>query len=301
MIPETRLLRYFVAVAEELSFTRAAERLGVTQQVLSAQIRGLERDLGIELFRRTTRRVEPTPAGEVLLEDARGVLERIERAVERARCAAAGELGDLRVCHTLTAAYEALPKILDGLGAWSPGLEVATRELYAAEVPPAVVGGGFDIGLEREPGPFRGLEAREIRREPWVAALSEGHPLAGEAEIPLGALEGETVVLWPRKMAPGYHDAMLRAFAGAGLGPEIDTHPGGAALHHHEIARGRRVTLAVASLAYQRPRGVALVPVASPVPTVGLSVVWKTGDDSPAVGRFLETADALSETEDWLP
>ena len=300
MIPETRLLRYFVAVAEASSFTRAAERLGVAQQALSAQIRGLERELGVELFRRTTRRVELTPAGEVFLEDARKVLENTERAVERARRAAVGELGDLRICYTLTAAYEALPKIFDELGTRYPELEVFTRELYASEIRPAVAGGGFDLGLEREPESFGELEAQEIRREPWVAALSEHHPLAAEPEIPLEALENETIVVWPREMAPGYYDAMLGAFRQAGHRPEVDTKPAGAALHHHEIAQGRRVTLAVASLAHQRPRGVALVPISPPTPTIGLSAMWRTGDDSPALGRFLETANAVSEAEGWL-
>lgn len=300
MIPETRLLRYFVAVAEELSFTRAAERLDVTQQVLSAQIRLLEDNLGVELFRRTTRRVELTPAGVVFLEDTRGVLSQIERAAERARLAARGEFGDLRICYTLTVAYEALPKILDELGIRAPDLRIATRELYASDIQPVVAEGVFDLGLEREPELFPGLEAQEIRRESWVVALAEHHPLAAEPEIPLGALAGETVVVWPREMAPVYYDAMLRAFERAEIRPEVDTRPAGAALHHHEIALGRRVTLAVSSLANQRPNGVALVPIAPPPPTVGLSVVWKSGESSPAVEHFLETANILSEAEAWL-
>lgn len=103
MIPETRLLRAFVAVAEERSFTRAAARLHVAQQAVSAQIRQLERELGVELLRRTTRHVEPTAAGEVFLADARAALAHLERAAERARLAAAGDLGDLRVAYLLTA------------------------------------------------------------------------------------------------------------------------------------------------------------------------------------------------------
>ena len=299
MIPETRLLRYFVAVAEELNFTRAAARLHVAQQALSAQVRVLERELGVELFKRTTRRVELTPAGEVFLGDARRTLAQAERAAERARRAAEGQIGDLRIGYTVTAGYEALPKIVEGLRARAPELGVSARELYASDLLPAVAEGQFDLGLAREPELPEGLEGREIRREPWVAAVGEGHPLAAESEVPLAALAEHTLVTWPRELAPGYVDAQLGAFERAGLAPEVDTAPVGSALWN-EIAAGRRVSTAVASLAYQPPRGVALVTLRPPVPALGLSAVWRAGDLPPAARAFLEAAERVSDTEGWL-
>lgn len=299
VILETRLLRYFVVVAEELNFTRAAAQLHVAQQALSAQIRVLESNLGIELLRRTTRKVELTPAGEVFLQDAREALAQIERAAERARRAARGELGNLRIGHTLTAAYEALPKIVDELRARSPDIRVSTRDFYGAEILPAVAEGRVDLGMAREPETPLGLAAREIRREPWMAALSEFHPLADEPTIPLGALEGEIIAVWPRELNPGYYDALVEVFERAGVKPEFDTAPGGASIWS-EVASGRRATLAVASLMHQRPRGMALVPLRSPVPTLGLSVVWRPTDSSPILRRFLEAAEAVSDSEGWL-
>ena len=284
MIPETRLLRYFVAVAEELNFTRAAARLHVAQQALSAQIRVLERELGVELLRRTTRKVELTSAGAVFLEDAKKTLAQAERAAERARRAARGEVGGLRVGYAVSAGYEAFPKIVEGLRARAPGLAVSARELYTSDLLPAVAHGAFDLGLAREPKLPEGLEGREIRREPWVAAVGEGHPLAAEPEVPLAALAEHTLVTWPRELSPGYMDAQLGIFERAGLAPEVDTAPVGSALWN-EIAAGRRVGTAVASLAYQRPRGAALVPLERPVPTLGLSVVWRSGDLPPAARR----------------
>jgi DNA-binding transcriptional LysR family regulator len=293
------LLRYFVAVAEELNFTRAAARLHVAQQALSAQIKVLERELGVELLRRTTRKVELTPAGEVFLQDAREALARIERAAERARRAARGELGSLRVGHTLTAAYEALPKIIDELRNRTPDLRVYAREFYGAELLPALAEGRVDLGLAREPEPPEGLASQEIRREPWMAALSERHPLANEPEITLEALEGETVAVWPRELNPGYYDALVGAFERVGMEPETDTSPGGTSIWG-EVATGRRVTLAVASLARQRPHGMALVPLRPPAPTLGLSVVWRANHLTPAARRFLEAAEAVSDAEGWL-
>lgn len=293
------MLRYFVAVAEELNFTRAAARLHIAQQALSAQVRQLERGLGVELLRRTTRKVELTPAGEVFLQDAREALTQIERAAESARRAARGELGNLRIGHTLTAAYEALPKIIDELRARAPDIRVSVREFYGAELLPAVAEGRVDLGLAREPEPPLGLAAQEIRREPWMAALAERHPLAAESEIPLGAIEGEVVAVWPRELNPGYYDALVGVFEQARMKPEIDTAPGGTSIWS-EVASGRRVTLAVASLMHQRPRGMVLVPLQSPAPTLGLSVVWRATDPSPTLRRFLEAAEAVSDVEGWL-
>lgn len=298
VIPETRLLRYFVAVAEELNFTRAAERLHVAQQALSAQIRLLERDLGVELLRRTTRKVELTPAGNAFLEDARQVLVQAERAVARARRYGRGEVGTLAIGYTETASYAALPVLLTALRSTYPDLEIITRALSTHEVTAAVADGRYDVALARAPLVPPDLACETLLREPLVAALSAHHHLAGEAAIPLAALAGETPIIWPRELAPGYHDALADAFRTAGLTPALDTSVTGAALWN-EVASGRRVTLAVASLAEQLPHGVRLVPLSEPVPHLDLSLVWREDAITEQGRRFLDLARQFAIAEGW--
>jgi len=298
VVPETRLLRYFVAVAEELNFTRAAGRLHVAQQALSAQIRLLERELGAELLRRTTHRVELTPAGAIFLEDARQVLALAERAAERAARAGRGELGALGIAYTETVSYAALPALLDAFRAAYPDVEVAARELTPPDLMAAVAEGRLDLAVAREPVPHPGLATETLLREPLVAALSIRHPLAGAPAIPLSALAGETLVIWPRDLIPGYYDTLIRAFADVGLTPTVYTAVIGAALWH-EIAAGRGVTLAVASFAAHAPPGVALVPLIEPAPSLSVSLVWREGALSPQGQRFLAIARRVAEEAGW--
>ena len=134
-----RHLRYFLAVADELSFTRAAERLHVAQPAVSAQVRALERDLGVMLLRRTTRRVELTEAGQSLAADVRRLLDGLDEAWVRARRAAEGSSGRLRIVYTASTAYEALPLILEELETRAPELVITADQLWATEVVGAVL------------------------------------------------------------------------------------------------------------------------------------------------------------------
>src|ERR1700721_696357 len=171
---EPRLLRYFLAVAQELHFGRAAARLYISQPSLSNQIHNLERTLGTDLFVRNSRQVALTPAGRALLEEAPLALAALERAAERTRLAGAGIAGTVRLGYAPMAGYETLGAILTAVEHDSPNLTVIASELFSSEVPGRVLAGEVDVGLALFPEPMRGVRSRLLRVEPL--ALVFGKP-----------------------------------------------------------------------------------------------------------------------------
>ena len=172
---ELRHLRAFVAVAEELHFTRAAARLHLAQQALSTQIRQLEDELGTPLFHRTTRRVELTDAGRTLLLHAGPILASVSAAVEQTHRAGSGELGTLSIAYTPTVAEETLPPLIAAVHDRLPDVRVRTCEMWQAEMAEAVEAGRFDIGLARCPILHDDLESAVIRDEPLGITLADSH------------------------------------------------------------------------------------------------------------------------------
>src|SRR6185503_13230898 len=183
---EPRLLRYFLAVAEELHFGRAAARVYISQPSLSNQIKQLERTLGTDLFVRTSRHVGLTTAGRALLEEAPLALAALERAAECARLAGAGIAGSVRLGYAPTAGFETLGAILAAVEDDSPNVTVIASELFSAEVPGRVL-------------------------------VGKRHRLAGADPVPLASLANETLLLFPRELAPGYYDRIVAACEQAGF------------------------------------------------------------------------------------
>jgi len=214
---ELRQLRYFVAVAEELHFRRAAERLHISQPPLSQQIRALEDELGFALLIRTRRRVELTPAGEAFLRDARALLGELDGAVATARRIDAGQTGRLRIGFVGSALLSIVPGTVERFRASRPGVAIELRERSTVDQLRAVSAGVIDVGLVRPPiDDESGLRAEIVLRERTVAALPTAHPLAALARVPLRRLAVEPLVLFPREQAPGFHDLLIEALAAAG-------------------------------------------------------------------------------------
>ncbi len=220
---EPRLLRYFLAVAQELHFGRAAARLYISQPSLSNQIRNLERTLGTDLFVRNSRRVGLTPAGRALLAEAPLALGALERAVERTRLAGAGIAGTVRLGYAPMAGYETLGAILTAVEHDSPNLTVIASELFSAEIPARVLAGELDIGLALFPEPMRGVRGEPLRMESLALLVGKHHHLAGVDSIPLASLENETLLLFPRELAPGYYDRVIAACEQSGFEPRVKT------------------------------------------------------------------------------
>lgn len=290
-----RHLRFFLAVAEELHFTRAARRLHVAQPHLSQEIRRLEGELGVELFARTRRRVALTPAGETFALGARRVLAATDEAVRAARRAAAGDTGRLSIGFVGSAGYDVFPEAIRRYRAGRPDVELELHELTTAEQIPALRAGRIDVGVLRpllasDPG----LEFATLLDEPLVVALPEGHRLSGMERVALAELAGEPWIVFPRHVGPGLYSRTMRACERAGFTPRVVQEVGQLPTMVNLVASGLGVALVPASVGSLVRAGAVYREVAPPVPTSPLMVAWRQDDPSATLRAFLETIRAVA-------
>ncbi len=217
---DLRRLHYFVTLAAELHYGRAAARLHMAQPALSHAIQRLESEVGARLFDRSARQVTLTDAGRALLVGAQRILADVERTGVEVRRAAAGEVGSVTVGCMSAGLYGLLTRALPLLRMRSPGISVAVRELATHEQVIALLAGDIDLGLLRPPIDDE-LTVRTIREDPYVVALDEEHDLAANDEIALADLAAEDFIYFPRAMAPGPFDRLIAACAAAGFSPRL--------------------------------------------------------------------------------
>jgi DNA-binding transcriptional LysR family regulator len=220
---ELRHLRYFCAVAEEKSFTAASRRLHISQSGVSGQIRDLEKEVGAMLLRRNQREVSLTPEGAIFLREAQEILSHAERAVEMVARASRGQLGRISIGLCGPATAPILPRLIREFRKRQPGVLVALKDVEPASQPASLVSGEIDIGFTRSVPPEyrKDLGSELFFREPIVAALPDGHPLAKEEAIQLGQLSRERFVLYAREGAPELFDAIVSLCRRAKFSPNI--------------------------------------------------------------------------------
>jgi DNA-binding transcriptional LysR family regulator len=297
-MPELRQLRYFVAVAEESNLTRAARRLHIAQQSLSQQIRSLERQFGVTLFERTTRGVELTEIGEVLLAEARPVLARADRAVEAVRhAAAAGEQGELRVGVLASVANHLMPPLVRAFGERHPGIRLLPEDVTVAAMVRGLREGTLDAGLGRPPL-VDDLESEVIMREPIAAVLPEGHPLADRDELELADLADEPWVLTPRESWPPWHRLYDEEYAQAGYRPRVVQRGTSVQNLLALVAAGVGVTRLAMSARSLRDTGVRFVPLSSGEAHTVL--VWRPDSPNPALPALREVLRETGRTTDLM-
>lgn len=289
---ELRHLRYFVAVAEEGHVTRAAARLGIQQPPLSQQIRALETELDAQLFRRKSRGVELTPAGEALLAEARIVLDRAEHAAIAVRRAARGETGRLGLGFTSSASFHPLvPHLIRDFHEASPSVALTLEEAGTAELVEGLRAERIDAAFIRSPiGPAADLSVQSLLEEEMVAVLPAGHRLAGrrKTRLPLRALESETFILYRRPLGPGLYDAIIAACQHAGYSPPIGQEAPRMLATLSLVAAGLGVTLIPASMQRIGIEGVAYRPLDRKAGLVApLNLACRRADTAPAVRRFI--------------
>jgi DNA-binding transcriptional LysR family regulator len=220
---ELRHLRYFVKVAEELNFSRAAERLNIAQPPLSQQIQRLERELGVPLFLRTKRRVALSDAGSAILDDARRTVALADEVADIARRTALGEVGILRLGFSSAALYTMLPAILRAFRSQFPRAVLNLMELSTEEQVRRLASGALDAGIVRLPieNVSKSLTTRSILREPLAVAMPRDHRLAKRPAVPIRALAPERFVVFPRHVAPGLYDQIMSLCSSGGFRPIV--------------------------------------------------------------------------------
>jgi DNA-binding transcriptional LysR family regulator len=294
-VPELRHLRYFVVVAEELNFSRAAIRLHMAQPPLSVAIRQLEQELGAELFLRSTREVTLTEPGRALLDGARRTLAEADRAVASTRRAAAGDLGRLRVAFSWSARFETLPALGQAFRARHPDVELLAQEMWNAQMPSALRSGAVDVALALCPDPAPELAEEVIRSEPVVAVLAAGHALAGEQAIALSSLAHETFVFFPRELAPRLHDVLVGICRRSGFEPKLASGSFHTGWDLGILGDSPAVAVAPSSVRSRLADGVVAVPLSAPGDRLETSLVWPDGDPSPAREAFRALARGVFE------
>ena len=291
-----RQLRYFIAVAEELSFSRAAQRLHLSQPPLSQQIQALERDLGVLLLNRDKRNVALTEPGRVFLEQARQILAKAEEARGHVAEAAAGYTGLLRLAYTVSVTFHpALPHALLRHGQTAPGVRLALSEMYTEPQFAALLTGQIDVGFVRDEPKHEGdrdaLRLDVIDREPLLLALPTGHPLAGRSRIGLAEVAREAFVVQPRELAATLYDRLVQLAMKADFHPQIRQHAQQINGLLMLVAAGVGLALVPASMRTVSLAGVSYVAVDDSDAYMLLAVATRRNNPSPAIAKFLATVE----------
>ncbi|WP_426995661.1 LysR family transcriptional regulator [Pseudarthrobacter sp. N5] len=218
---ELRQLRYFLVVADELHFGRAAERLHLTQPPLTVAVRRLERELGVQLFDRTTRRVTLTAAGQAFKERIQAAVSDIDDAAGDVADVAAGKSGKIRVGFVSSASYTTVPEAIRAFRQQRPRIDLVLNPLTSGEQIEQLLDGNLDLGLIRDPGDIPGLNLELLSTEDLVVVLPDTHHLAAAKEIRPQDLEGEPLILFPYRLMPGFVTRVLRLFDALRTPPNV--------------------------------------------------------------------------------
>ena len=295
---ELRHVRYFLAVAEELNFTRAARRVGIGQPPLSQQIRTLEQEVGAPLFRRLAHGAELTETGQAFLPEARALLAQAERALDTARRGAQGRIGRLRVGFTGSAAFCAvMPAALRAFGEQYPAVELCLEEVPTARLLERLLDRQVDAAFIRpgrlDPGEVR---VHSLGQEAMVAAVPAGHALARDKTLTLSALAAERLVLFPRKAGPSLFDEIIAACRRAGFEPTLGQEAPQITSVANFVATGLGVSIVPASVAQIQVAGVAYLPIRRSAPVARLALATRREERSTLVRQFVATVERVKRT-----
>ena len=288
---ELRHLRYFIAVAEELHFGRAAQVLGISQPPLSQQIQALEQEIGARLFERTNRRVELSEAGRLFLAEARLVLAQVDKAADVARRAQLGQLGELKIGFTSSAPFNSsIPQAIFAFRQAFPAVHLALQEMSSKEVAEALVDESVQVGIMRPLPLPESLVAVELFREPLVAIIRADHPLAvgSEEGLQLSALAAEPFVFFPRSYGSGLYAQLINLARQAGFSPLITQEAGEAMTIIGLVAAGLGVTVLPASYQRMRIDGVVYRTLLDAEANTAVWLVQRRDQHSPMAKAFVE-------------
>jgi DNA-binding transcriptional LysR family regulator len=291
---ELRSLRYFTVTAEESHITRAAERLDMQQPPLSRQIKALEQELGVQLFRRKARGVELTDAGNTLLHASRDILARVQRAIEATQRTARGQQGQIRIGAAPTAPFNSfVPRVIRAFREAFPGVTLTLEESLSSDLFQRLRDDQIDIAFYRSaPADAAGLKLEPLLHEPMIMAVPKDNRLAKSGRrsgLALRAFANETFIVYGRRLGPGLYDATIAACHEAGFSPMLGQEAPRIVSTLNLVAAGLGVAMVPASLQHMRVDGVRYCALRGPVqPKALLSLASRRGDPSAAVKQFLK-------------
>jgi DNA-binding transcriptional LysR family regulator len=294
---DLRELRYFVALAEERHFGRAAERLYIAQSGLSRAIKRAEEELGVTLFSRTRRQVELTTAGVALFERAHDVLRSFEEVQATAEAARDGMVGTLSVATSPVARYQVAPPILTRFTSTYPDVRLTRREQLAGEIVKDLLAGALDVGIAFCAPLREGLERKALQDVELRVLVSSSHPLARRGHVALSELRSERFLIQAEILATGSTDRAKPLFRAAGFQPTYVQY-----VDHdedfHGVRRGDGVMLSARTFLGDGPPGITVLQL-EPRATLPLELVSRTGEPSALVAHFIELARLVGAEQGW--
>jgi DNA-binding transcriptional LysR family regulator len=294
---ELRHLRYFVAIAEERSFTRAAERLWVAQPGLSTQMRRLEVELGVKLFERYTRGVDVTQAGELFLERARLTLAAAETAAATGRDLEADVIGSLRLGVARGADWHLTPSLLQRLSRERPGVELTVLEAHGATLWRELREGRLDALAAPAGHASADLRTLQLGSDPWVAMIGTGHRLAGIGPVATEELDGERIAVTGHRDGAAFDRAVAELLAELGVAVELVPGAPGPALNAELAAND---LLALTTTPHALPAGVVVRPL-DPQRSLSFELLTRDETPSPALAEFISLAASSTEQPSTRP
>jgi DNA-binding transcriptional LysR family regulator len=297
-VPELRRLRYFLAVAGEQNFTRAAEVLHVAQPALSRQVRLLERELGVELLHRTTHTFALTEAGRFLYERGPVLLDAADELWRLTSSFGTGERGTVALGYGASAGYETVPELMRALTRRLPDMQITTHVMSADQILSGVHDGTIDVGAVRCPPADTGLETRLLRLEPQGVQLRRDDPRAERAAICLDAVADMPFLMHPRDANPGHYDAVLEVCRGRGLEPTVLHRTVTLDLAQTAIVAGQAVAIAGESSRLGLPADLVWRPLDPPA-ALETRLLARANGASPAAGRLLAEAEDVADELGW--
>ncbi|MEL6385074.1 MAG: LysR substrate-binding domain-containing protein [Cyanobacteria bacterium J06626_18] len=285
---------YFVAVAEELHFGKAAARLQITQPALSRQIHRLETELGIQLLKRTKRTVELTEAGVAFLSEIRKALQQVDAAVQVAQRVARGEVGSLRIAFTPSSMHTVLPEILKYFRDRYPDVELAMTEICTLDQINGLRTETLDLGFLHPPIDDALLNLYPLQSERLLVALPQTHVLAQQPQIPLKSLATESFIMHPRYEGPVLYDQFLTLCKQAGFEPRIVYEEVKHQTRIGLVAAGMGITFVPESLQKAGLTGVSYAPLMGESLELQLAVAWRRHEMSPVIERFLQVVEQIT-------
>ncbi|GCE29095.1 LysR family transcriptional regulator [Dictyobacter alpinus] len=299
---ELRHLRYFVVVAEELNFSRAAERLQMAQPPLSQQIRQLEQELGVQLLERNKHSVQLTEAGKVFLADAQRLLQQVEQAITNVQQAQRGQVGQLKIGFIATAADSIVPEVLKVYRARYPRVNVSLREMLGRDQLQALKDHELHVGFLVPPGasgmqPQISMEI--VQRNPLVAVLPENHALAGKQSLAVNELAEEPFILYPHTSSSVFHDLIVGECNRAGFTPIVAQEVSEIRTLLGLVAAGLGVSLIPSTVTLFRPQGIVYLPLRDSTTDYTIAMTWQHNDSSSLVQEFLAVArEVIKQLQD---